>query len=69
MKHRDRVRIVVSASQIRNSSFELTYKFYNESDKLSADVKTVHVFVNKNDFAKMDIPEGIKEKLSSIFEK
>ena len=41
----------------------LTYKFLNKDCKLCADVKTVHVFVDKKSFEKINIPAEILKNL------
>ena len=63
MKPGDEVDVSVFVSQIRTSSFELTYNFANTDSKICAQVQTVHVFVDRNTFEKINIPSEILEKL------
>lgn len=65
MKPGDEIEVSVNVSQIRNSSFELTYNFLNKESKLCADVKTVHVFVDKKSFEKITIPAEILKNLEA----
>lgn len=65
MKPGDEIEVSVYVSQLRNSSFELLYKFINKDFNICAQVKTVHVFVNKTSFKKIEIPSEILMKLDS----
>jgi len=58
--------ISVTASQLRDNSFELSYKFTDISDKIRASAKTVHVCVNKKDFKKNKLPDQLIEKLKKV---
>ena len=49
--------ISVVVSKVGNTSFQLTSTFADDSGNQKANVKTTHVFVNKKDFKKRDIPE------------
>ena len=66
MKPGDKIEVSVNVSDMRNSSFELTYKFVDKDSNLCADVKTVHVFVDKKSFEKINIPAEILESLKAI---
>lgn len=59
----DKLIISVVVSQLRGKSFELSYNFSDESEKVRASAKTVHVCVNKNGFNKTSLPEKLYEKL------
>lgn len=61
----DTLRIMLHATQVKNSSFELTYEFRNMEQLTVARVKTVHVFVRKENFEKTDLPEDLRKKLVS----
>ena len=63
MKPGDKIEVLTNVTEIRDSSFELTYKFLNKDCKLCADVKTVHVFVDKKSFEKINIPAEILKNL------
>jgi len=57
-KSGDEISIEVTVSELRESSFELTYKCSNQSNAVCAVVKTVHVFVDKQTWKKTTlIPE------------
>lgn len=62
LKYGDEIRIETSVSVLKNSSFELTYKI-KLNDEIYASVKTVHVFVNRKDWTKMEIPTEIVRAL------
>jgi YbgC/YbaW family acyl-CoA thioester hydrolase len=61
----DNLKINVTVSQVRESSFELSYIFYNESDALVAAAKTVHAAVDKASFKKTALPADLRKKLTS----
>lgn len=63
IKNEDEITINVKLNQLRSSSFELQYEMLNESDEPLCNVKTVHVFVNKQSWEKMDMPGNIKRGL------
>lgn len=65
MKPGDIVKVSLHVSQIRSSSFELTYKFINAESNICSDVKTVHVFVEKDTFEKTSIPKDILKNLEA----
>lgn len=65
MKPGDKFEVSVHASQIRTSSFELTYNFTDKKSKVFAQVKTVHVFVDKKTFEKINIPTEILKNLEA----
>ena len=65
----EQIRIEISVSQIRDSSFELNYTVKNIDDVKKVKAKTVHVLVNKNNFQKIPIPETLRSKLNSFFQK
>ncbi len=66
MKYEDEIFIKVRVSELRSSSFELSYNMENESDKLLCSVKTVHVFVDRKSWEKMEIPNHIREGLERL---
>ncbi len=66
MKYEDEIMINVRVSELRSSSFELSYNMENDKGELLCIVKTVHVFVNKQNWGKMEIPEYIKQSLESM---
>lgn len=54
-KSGDEIIIEVTVSELRDSSFELTYKCSNQFDDVCAEVKTIHVFVDKKDWKKTNL--------------
>ncbi|MCG6913976.1 acyl-CoA thioesterase [bacterium BMS3Abin03] len=64
-KSGDEINIQVSVSDLRESSFELTYKCTNQFKDFCAEVKTVHVFVDKKSWQKANLLSEIVEGLKS----
>lgn len=65
IKVADEIRIDVVVSSLRDSSFELSYKFYVFDDQIAATAKTVHVCVLKGEFKKSALPKEFYDKLNS----
>lgn len=65
MKPGNEIEVSVYVSQIRNTSFELTYNFTKGESNTYAQVKTVHVFVDKVSFEKINIPTEILKNLEA----
>lgn len=59
----DELRIDVQVSALKNSSFEISYRFYMNDNQFAAIAKTVHVCVDKNAFKKIELPGEFYEKL------
>ena len=57
------IEVVVSA--LKNSSFEVSYKFYKDSNQFTAIAKTVHVCVLKEKFKKIELPKDLYGKLKA----
>ena len=64
IKAGDNIEISISVTVLKKSSFELSYSFKNE-DELFAEVKTVHVCVDKSEFSKIEIPAELYDSLES----
>ncbi|MBI1937411.1 MAG: acyl-CoA thioesterase [Ignavibacteriales bacterium] len=60
----DELRIDVSVSSLKSSSFEITYRFYKNDGGFTAQAKTVHVCVSKENFKKIELPKDFYEKLN-----
>jgi YbgC/YbaW family acyl-CoA thioester hydrolase len=58
------VTVEVSVSRLKESSFELKYICKNEDDKVTNEVKTVHIFVDKKQWKKTPIDPEVKNNLS-----
>lgn len=65
----EEVTIKVFTAAIKNSSFKLEYEIYGAKDNLKAVVRTVHVFIRKDNLAKTEIPEMLREKLMLLVRK
>ncbi|MBS4035454.1 MAG: acyl-CoA thioesterase [Ignavibacterium sp.] len=66
MKYGDEITINVKVSELRTSSFELSYNMVNADGELLCSVKTVHVFVAKKNWEKMEMPGTIKLSLERM---
>lgn len=62
IKYGDEITIIVQVSQLRDSSFELTYTIKRDKT-LCSNVKTVHVFVDKKSWKKKEMCNDLKEGL------
>ena len=67
LKFGDIVTVEVSVSQLKESSFELYYVCRNDDDKVTNEVKTVHIFVDKKKWKKTPIDPEVKKNLSTYF--
>lgn len=65
IKAGERLFVVVAASDIRESSFELSYDFLDEDNQLKAAAKTVHTAVDKKSFTKTSLPKELKRELKT----
>jgi len=65
IKYGDSITIELVVSDLRNSSFELSYKCLNQSNELCTLVKTVHVFVDKNSWKKAELISEIRDGLTA----
>jgi 1,4-dihydroxy-2-naphthoyl-CoA hydrolase len=65
IKVADELEIEVYVSLIKKSSFEISYKFFKDGNKLAALAKTVHVCVLKEKFIKIELPDDLHTKLSA----
>ena len=61
----DVLRIDLVVSSLKDSSFELSYKFYKEDGGFTALAKTVHVCVLKKKFEKIELPKDFYDKLKT----
>jgi YbgC/YbaW family acyl-CoA thioester hydrolase len=68
IKCSDEIIIELNVTELRKSSFELSYKCKNRLGELCAEVKTVHVFLDKNTWKKKglipELREGLKTHLA-----
>ncbi len=61
----DELQVEVGVSLLKNSSFELNYKFYKEDKQFTAIAKTVHVCVKKEEFKKIELPKEFFDKMKA----
>jgi YbgC/YbaW family acyl-CoA thioester hydrolase len=61
----DELRIDVSVSVLKTSSFEMSYKIIKNQDQLAAEAKIVHVCVQKKNFKKTELPKDLFDKLKA----
>ncbi|MCH8942594.1 MAG: acyl-CoA thioesterase [Bacteroidetes bacterium] len=59
--------IEITVTNLKNSSFELTYLCKNNKGEVTSNVRTVHVFVNRTDWKKTKISEEVKKGLEGHF--
>lgn len=64
IKYGDEIEIKLQVTQLKNSSFELSYNLLN-GEILCGTGKTVHIVLDKNSWEKIEIPTDIKNGLSS----
>lgn len=60
------VEIEIKVTNLKSSSFELTYNCLNKNFETCAIVKTVHVFVDKRTWKKAPMKEKIFNNLSKL---
>lgn len=65
MRYGDGITINVNVSELRLSSFELSYNMVSGEGDLLCTVKTVHIFVDKKSWKKIEIPEYIKNEFEN----
>lgn len=65
LKAGDLITVSVSVTLLKENSFELTYEWFDSSGELVAKARTVHVFVAKDSWKKIRIPEEIRQALQS----
>lgn len=58
------VTVELKVTNLKNSSFELQYECKNEKGDLCAEVKTVHVLIDKTTWKKKPLPAHIKKSLT-----
>lgn len=63
LKYGDEVSVEVKVTSLRDSSFELNYNCKNKNGEVCSVVRTVHVFIDKNSWEKIKMPERIKAGL------
>ena len=65
LKTGDDLTIDVNVSELRKSSFELSYNCWNQSGELCIEVKTVHVFIDKKSWQKKELTTELKKNLNT----
>lgn len=64
LKAGDEIKIMVSVTQLKEKSFELTYNIYNNTNDLCIIVETVHLCVDKSSFNKIELDSELKNVLA-----
>ena len=62
----ERIKIIIKVSNLKTSSFELSYNIYGKNNKLKATATTVHVCVKKSTMQKCELPNELKNFLNSF---
>ncbi len=65
----DEIIINVSVTQLKESSFELSYEIFSVSGKLVGKGKTVHVSVGKTEFKKIAMQTDLYNELKNHMQK
>ncbi len=66
IKYGEVVTVEIHVNNLKTSSFELNYEIKNVRKEICTKVKTVHIFVNKNTWQKIEIVENVKKGLEKI---
>ena len=56
---------VKAVTLLKKNSFELTYEWFNAEGEIVTKARTVHVFLDKKNWSKINIPKEIKTGLQS----
>ena len=59
----DKLRIELTIEKVGNSSYGLAYQIKDHANELVANLKTVHVMVDRNKRTTRPLPEDFKKKL------
>ncbi len=65
----DIIEVKLKVSNLKKSSFELSYTCINQKGKICAEVKTVHVFVNRKLWKKTEMRDYLYNNFKSFAEK
>jgi len=63
LKPADKIIVEVIVTSLRESSFELTYTCRNAVGKVTNEVKTVHIFIDKKSWKKIPIDPEVNKNL------
>jgi YbgC/YbaW family acyl-CoA thioester hydrolase len=63
LKYGETVDVEIKVVQLRSSSFELNYECKNENGEVTNKVKTIHVFVDKKLWKKINMSKKIYDSL------
>ncbi len=66
IKYSEIITIKLKVLELRNSSFSIGYLILNEKGETCVEVKSVHVFVDKKNWTKIEILKEVKENLSKF---
>ncbi|MBX2975837.1 MAG: acyl-CoA thioesterase [Ignavibacteriaceae bacterium] len=65
-KYGDNIEIQIDVTQVRSSSFELSYKCFNQNQILCVEGQTVHVHIDKKLWKKKKMSEKLFNSLSKV---
>lgn len=66
LKFNQKIIVEIAIKEIRENSFEINYKFCDETNTKFVEVKTVHVCIDKSNFKKTKLPEEVVKILSGL---
>jgi 1,4-dihydroxy-2-naphthoyl-CoA hydrolase len=66
IRYGETITIELNVIQLRNSSFELGYSCKNENGDVCAEVKTIHVFVDKKTWKKKELSKEVRSGLEKV---
>ena len=61
----DTLNVGLKVINLKENSFELSYRFFGPDEELKAEAKTVHVAVNKRSFTKTSLPDELTRHLEA----
>jgi len=67
IQYDETITLELTIVQLRNSSFELAYICKNKNEEVCAQVKTIHVFVDRKTWKKKEICKDVRTGLEKIF--
>jgi YbgC/YbaW family acyl-CoA thioester hydrolase len=67
VKYNDTLTVELIVTVCKKSSFELQYICKNQNEEICAEVKTVHVCVDRNSWKKKELSSEIREGLKKYF--
>ena len=66
IKYGEEITVEIKVAQLKKSSFELQYDCKNKKEETCVNVRTVHVFLDKKNWAKIEMSKNLSEKFSKF---